>query len=120
MLSIAVLNKILDNCLYMGYKPTSNSEPQESSRGKSLNNFKESQIGKIPYIIIYIITLLINDWLINNFDHYFLSSRSSESDEEYSPLGDYSGPTNLGHCAHNQVFGFFSSITLRGLIKEVR
>ncbi|XP_052714304.1 ribonuclease P protein subunit p40-like isoform X1 [Crassostrea angulata] len=45
---------------------------------------------------------------------------SSESDEEYSPLGDYSGPTNLGHCAHNQVFGFFSSITLRGLIKEVR
>ena len=27
MLSIAALKKILNNCLYIGYKPTSNSRP---------------------------------------------------------------------------------------------
>ena len=46
MLSIAVLKKILNNCLYMGYKPTANFEPsceaKELSWGESLNNYKES------------------------------------------------------------------------------
>ena len=46
MLSIAVLKKIPNNSLYMGYKRTSNSEPsreaKELSWGQSLNNYKES------------------------------------------------------------------------------
>ena len=46
MLSIAVLKKILNNSLYMGYKRTSNSEPsrdaKELSWGQSLYNYKES------------------------------------------------------------------------------
>ena len=45
-MSIAVLKKILNNCLYMGYKATSNSEPsceaEELSWSQSLNNYKES------------------------------------------------------------------------------
>ena len=46
MLSIAVLKKIPNNSLYMGYKRTSNSEPsreaKELSWGQSLNNYKET------------------------------------------------------------------------------
>ena len=51
VLSIAVLKKILYNCLYMGYLATSNSEPsceaEELSWGQSLNNYKESSGGLV-------------------------------------------------------------------------
>ena len=63
MLSIAVLNKILDNCLYMGYKPTSNSEPLVRPKNRPgakvltiLKNHKLAKclhISKTIYIIIF-------------------------------------------------------------------